>query len=65
MGGDRFLAEAGIVRNRTIFNDSDKAAVRAFARVRIATPPAGLAEIADNWRTAAPAPPVDEARMPR
>lgn len=48
-----------------VTNDSDKAAVRAFARVRIATPPAGLAEIADNWRTAAPVSPADELRMPR
>ena len=48
-----------------VTSDSDKAAVRAFARPRIATPPAGLAEIADNWREAATAPPAGDARIPR
>lgn len=44
-------------------DDADRAAVRAFARARIATVPDGLAEIVENWRTAPPVP--DEARIPR
>ena len=47
-----------------VTDDRDREAVRTFARAHLRAPTDTLAEIAHNWRTAAPAPPSDESTIP-